>query len=52
MGTFEKCVQIKDSSPLSIIAEHKYYCPGVGFLVREETFYGGIEADLVDVSSQ
>jgi hypothetical protein len=50
-GTFEKCVRIKDSSPLSVLAEYKYYCPGVAFLVREETFYGGVEADLVGVSS-
>jgi hypothetical protein len=51
-GTFERCVQIKDSTPLSKIAEYKYYCPGVAFLVREETFFGGVEADLVGVSSQ
>jgi hypothetical protein len=51
-GTFDKCVQIKDSSPLSIIAEYKYFCPRVAFLVREETIRGGVEADLVGVSSQ
>ena len=34
-----------------MIAEYKYYCPGVAFLVREETFYGGVEADLVGVFS-
>jgi hypothetical protein len=51
-GTFEKCLQVKDSSPLSVIAEYKYYCPGVAFLVREDTVFGRVEAELVGVSSQ
>jgi hypothetical protein len=51
-GTFEKCLQVRDSSPLSVIAENKYYCPGVAFLVREETAFGRIEALLVGVSGQ
>jgi hypothetical protein len=49
-GTFERCIQTKDTSPLAVIAEYKYYCPGIAFMVREETFYGG-EADLIGVSS-
>ena len=49
-GTFEKCVQIRDSSVLDITTEYKYYCPDVGFLVREEVVGRGAEADLVSVA--
>ena len=51
-GTFENCIQIKDPSFLSVTAEYKYFCPAVGFLVREETNRGRIQAELVGVSTQ
>jgi hypothetical protein len=51
-GTFENCIQVKDSTFLSVTAEYKYFCPAVGFLVREETLRGGIQAELVGVSTQ
>jgi hypothetical protein len=51
-GTFENCLQVRDWSRLDYTNEHKYYCPAIGFLVREETIGGAIEADLVGVSGQ
>jgi hypothetical protein len=51
-GTFENCVQIKDSSFLDIISEYKYYCPGIGFLAREELIGRWAEAELVSLSRQ
>lgn len=51
-GTFENCLQIRDWSLIEHGKEHKYYCPGVGFLVREEKIGGAVEADLVGVATQ
>jgi hypothetical protein len=51
-GTFENCLQIEDWSLIEAGREYKYYCPAIGFLVREETIGGAIEADLVDVARQ
>jgi len=37
-GTFQGCVQIRDWSRIEKSAnEYKYYCPGVGFVVLEES---------------
>jgi hypothetical protein len=36
-GTFENCLQIRDWSQIDSTNEYKFYCPAVGFLVREET---------------
>jgi hypothetical protein len=49
-GTFENCLQIKDSSFLDITAEYKYYCPDIGFLALEEMIGRPAEAALVSVS--
>ena len=49
-GTFENCLQIRDSS--SVENEYKYYCPAVGFLVREETINGAVKSHLIGVSTQ
>jgi hypothetical protein len=51
-GTFENCVQIKDSSFLDITAEHKYYCTDIGFLALEEMIGRPAEAELVSVTRQ
>jgi hypothetical protein len=51
-GRFENCLQIRDWSQVESGTEFKYYCPEVGFLVREETARGGVLADLVSVSRQ
>jgi hypothetical protein len=46
-GTFENCLQIEDWSLIEQGREYKYYCPAIGFLVREEKIGGAVEADLV-----
>jgi hypothetical protein len=51
-GTFENCLQIEDWSLIERGREYKYYCPAIGFLVREEKIGGAIEADLVGVANQ
>jgi hypothetical protein len=51
-GTFENCLQVRDWSQIDATNEYKFYCPAVGFLVREETIRGSIEADLIGVSRQ
>jgi hypothetical protein len=48
-GTFENCLQIEDWSLIEPGREYKYYCPAIGFLVREEKVSGAIRADLVGV---
>jgi hypothetical protein len=50
-GTFENCLQIEDWSLNEHGREYKYYCPAIGFLVREEKIGGAIEADLVGVAN-
>lgn len=35
-GSFTGCIKTEDINPLDGLTEHKYYCPGAGF-VREET---------------
>jgi hypothetical protein len=41
-GTFSGCIKTEDFSPLDNVTEHKYYCPGDGF-VREEPESGFLE---------
>jgi hypothetical protein len=50
LGTFDDCVQIKDWSQIEAASEFKYYCPGPGFLVLEEsTVPGGGKVNLVRI---
>lgn len=50
-GAFANCLQIKDWSKLEWASEYKYYCPTVGFLVKEESSwpFGG-KVELVAIS--
>jgi hypothetical protein len=41
-GTFSGCIKTEDFSPLDNVTEHKYYCPGDGF-VREEPESGFLD---------
>jgi hypothetical protein len=41
-GTFTGCIKTEDFSPLDNVTEHKYYCPGDGF-VREEPESGFLD---------
>ena len=49
-GTFENCLQIKDSTPLGSSIEYKYYCPAVGFVTLEVSASGAVLEELVDIS--
>jgi hypothetical protein len=49
-GTFENCLQIKDSSLLSTTIEHKYYCPAVGYVALEKSGTGTVLEELVEIS--
>jgi hypothetical protein len=51
-GTFEKCVQMRDSIPFDTTAEYKSYCPGIGFLALEEVGNWGAQAELVSISRE
>jgi hypothetical protein len=57
-GTFDDCVQISDWSTLEEAQnDHRYYCPGVSFLVLEEDASAGSKAsanrgELVSVTTE
>ncbi len=49
LGTFDGCLQTEDFTRLEPDArEHKFYCPGIGF-VMEEALDGGSQAGLVEI---
>jgi hypothetical protein len=57
-GTFDNCLQTRDWSRIEKTAnEYKYYCPGVGFVVLEESAwplasrFWDSKTQLVSVSS-
>jgi hypothetical protein len=49
-GTFENCLQVKDSTPLGSSVEHKYYCPAVGYVALEKSATGVPLEELVEIS--
>ena len=36
-GTFERCVHLRETTPLESDVSHKYYAPGVG-LIKDDEF--------------
>jgi hypothetical protein len=52
-GSFEGCLQTRDSTRLESSKEDKYYCPAVGFVVLEQSVTsGGEKVELVGVTSE
>jgi len=52
-GAFTNCLQIKDWSKIEWASEHKYYCPTIGFLVKEEsTWPFGGKVELIGISEE
>ena len=53
-GTFNDCLQTRDWSRIEkTLNEFKYYCPSVGFLVKEENVSDASEkSELVDIVKQ
>jgi hypothetical protein len=49
-GTFENCLQTKDSTRLAPTIVYKYYCPAVGYVVFEESASGAPLEELLDIS--
>jgi hypothetical protein len=52
-GSFESCVETKEWSTLELgIVEHKFYAPGVGFVLDTEHHGKPVRQELVDITTE